>query len=152
LLDVGGIAPEFSLWSVDGEIHSLSDALRQGRTLLVFFKIACPTCQLTLPFLDRLLGNVQVIGVSQDDTASTKDFLDYFKISFPVLIDPSSNRYATSSAYRLTNVPSIFLVEPDRKISWALNGFHRAELEDLASRLGTAIFRQTDRVPAMKPG
>jgi peroxiredoxin len=152
VLEAGRIAPEFSLKDTGGDRRSLRENLKQGPTLVVFFKISCPTCQLTLPFLERLKSNVRVVGVSQDDAASTKEFLDYFKITFPVLIDPGGDRYSVSGAYGLTNVPSMFLIGKDGRISWALNGFHRGDLEVLASRLGAVLFTAEDRVPAMKPG
>jgi peroxiredoxin len=152
LLDAGRIAPEFSLKDVDGERRSLRENLKQSAVLAVFFKISCPSCQLTLPFLERLKTIVRVVGISQDDASSTKDFLDYFKITFPVLIDPEKDHYAVSGVYRLTFVPSMFLIERDGKISWALHGFHRGNLEQLAARYGVALFGADEKVPLMKPG
>jgi peroxiredoxin len=152
LLDAGRIAPEFSLKDVDGERRSLRENLKLGPVLAVFFKISCPTCQLALPFLERLKMSVRVIGISQDDASSTKEFLEYFKITFPVLLDPEKDHYAVSGAYHLTYVPSMFLIERDGKISRALHGFHRGDLEQLASRFGVALFAAGERVPLMKPG
>ena len=150
MLDVGQAAPDFLLNGTRGERWSLGENLPSGRILLVFFKISCPTCQLKLPFLERLKSKVSVVGVSQDDPASTQEFLDYFRITFPVFVDPVG--YAVSKKYALTNVPSTFVIEKDGLISWTLNGFHRADLEGLAGRLGVTLFRDSDKVPAMKPG
>ena len=150
MLDVGRAAPDFSLEEITGKRWSLGANLENGPALAVFFKISCPTCQLTLPFMERLRSKVEVVGISQDDSVSTAEFLDYFRITFPVLIDPAG--YAVSKSYGLTNVPSMFLIENSGLISWALNGFHRADLEGLAARLGTTLFRDSDKVPAMKPG
>ena len=152
MLDGGKIAPEFSLKDVEGERRSLRENLKRGPVLAVFFKISCPTCQLTLPYLERLKEKLRVLGISQDDDSSTKEFLEYFKISFPVLIDSEKDHYAVSSIYRLTNVPSMFLIESDGKISWALHGFHRGDLETLAARFGVALFGAEEKVPLMKPG
>jgi peroxiredoxin len=152
LLEVGQNAPDFSLKDIGAQPWSFDDHLEKGRVLVNFFKISCPTCQLTLPFLERLNPTVTVVGISQDDAPSTKEFLDYYKITFPVLIDPKKDRYRASNAYRITNVPSIFLIEKDKTISWTLSGFHRGDLEALAAKLGTVLFTANDRVPAMKPG
>ena len=152
MLEPGRIAPEFSLRDIAGERRSLRDNLKRGPVLVVFFKISCPTCQLTLPFLERLTQKVAVIGISQDEADATKELLDYLKITFPVLIDSKKDHYAVSAAYHLTNVPSLFLIEKDGKISWSLHGFHRADLEELAGRLGAVLFMPNERVPAMKPG
>ena len=58
------------------------------KALLVFFETDCPTCQLALPYLNAL-GNdsVQVIGLSQDDDASTREFVRQLKIAYPVELD-----------------------------------------------------------------
>ena len=152
MLEPGRIAPEFSLRDIAGERRSLRDGLKRGPVLAVFFKISCPTCQFTLPFLERLKPNVAVIGISQDDADATKEFLDHFKLTFPVVIDPKKEHYAVSGAYHLTNVPSMFLIEKDGKVSWSLHGFHRGDLEELAGRLDAVLFTANDKVPAMKPG
>lgn len=152
MLEAGRPAPEFSLKDIPGVRRSLREHLKQGPVLVAFFKISCPTCQLTLPYLGRLTPALQVLGISQDDGPATREFLDYFQIAFPVLIDPASENYSVSAAYRLTNVPSLFLIERDGKISWTLNGFHRGDLEALAARFRVPIFLETDRVPLMKPG
>src|SRR6185295_201781 len=104
------------------------------------------------PFLDRIFkaGRIRVIGVSEDDREATLEFLQRFELDFPSLIAPLP--YPVSSAYGLTNVPSTFLVEQDQSISWASTGFHKGELQELANRLTTQIFRPDDRVPEWKPG
>ncbi|HKR95911.1 MAG TPA: redoxin family protein, partial [Candidatus Angelobacter sp.] len=46
------------------------------KALLVFFETDCPTCQLALPYLNNLgNGSAQVIGLSQDNEASTREFV-----------------------------------------------------------------------------
>jgi peroxiredoxin len=152
VLETGRPAPEFSLKDLAGTRHNLRDSLKKGPVLVVFFKISCPTCQLTLPFLERLSSALSIIGVSQDDAESTREFTDYFHITFPVLVDPAKDHYAVSSFYRLENVPSMFLIDSNGKVSWTLNGFHKGDLESLASRFGQILFKDTDRVPLMKPG
>ncbi len=49
-------------------------------------------------------------------------------------------------------VPSLFLVEKDRTISWSSESFSKKDLEDLGRRLTFSIFRADDRVPEFKPG
>ena len=62
---VGSKAPVFRLGSFS--LENLA-----APVLLAFFKINCPTCQLTFPFLQRLAdrGGPRIVGVSQDDAAS----------------------------------------------------------------------------------
>lgn len=147
MLPVGSLAPAFQLGS-----FSLEN--RSGQVLLAFFKITCPTCQLTLPYLQRLAdrSGLRVIGISQDDAEGTNEFNEAFNVRFETVVDPARDRYAVSRAYDLQYVPTLYLVESDGRISWTGESFHKANLEALAARLGVRLFSETDRVPVFKPG
>jgi peroxiredoxin len=73
LLEEGSRAPEFRLELLDGGTSTLAQILAGGPALLAFFKISCPVCQMTFPFLERLHadGAVRIFGVSQDDAGDT---------------------------------------------------------------------------------
>jgi len=126
----------------------------QEKVLLVFFKVSCPTCQLTLPFLDRLhrSGRLAVHGVSQDGPASTGAFAKAFGLTFPMLFDRADTRYPASNAFGITSVPSLFLVDRDRRIEWTLEGFAKKKLEELGAAFDVPLFRAGDRMPEFKPG
>src|SRR5436305_8071966 len=65
--------------------------------LLVFFETDCPTCQLALPYLNALAdAPVQLIGISQDNEAATREFVRQLDIKFPVQVD---HQLALSRAY-----------------------------------------------------
>jgi peroxiredoxin len=155
MLRPGDSAPDINLPDLDGAQWNLLEALRQGPVAIAFFKISCPTCQLTLPFLQRLADSPgsgpKLIAISQDDVPDTHEFHQRFGISMPTLTD-ARPRYSASNAYRITSVPSIFAIEMDGKISSAVEGFNKAELEKLGQRFGVSPFRETDRVPALRPG
>jgi peroxiredoxin len=158
----GVFAPDFSLTALDGKEYSLASLLQRGPVVLAFFKISCPVCQFTLPFVQRIADrfaakNVSVIAVSQDDVRDTKEFNQEFAVKFPTLIDRKG--YPVSNAYRLTNVPTIFLVASDGKITANCTGFDKAVLEEIAAALAehekisaTPLFRKDEAVPAFKPG
>src|SRR5665213_2106524 len=99
------MAPDFELPDLSGEPWKLSYALKDGPVLLVFFKISCPTCQLTLPFLERF-DSPQVVAISQDDAGGTRGFGTKLRT---VLDTPRT--YPVSNAYGITHVPALFLVE-----------------------------------------
>lgn len=146
----GQHAPAIRLHRADGAVVELHDLLREGRTLLAFFKTTCPTCMLALPFLDRLSG-AAVFGVSQDDRARTEEFQREYGFASPSLYDPAG-RYEASNAFGITHVPSMFLIEQDGRVSWSSVGFYRAELDELGRMLGCEVFTPADHVPAMKGG
>lgn len=155
MLRPGDSAPDINLPDLDGAAWNLREALRQGPVVIAFFKISCPTCQLTFPFLQRLADSTasgpKLIAISQDDAPDTHEFRQRFGISMPTLTD-APPRYSASNAYRITSVPSIFAIETDGKIASAIEGFNKAELEKLGKRFGASPFRETDRVPALRPG
>jgi peroxiredoxin len=146
-------APDFDLPGIDGRRYSLKEALRDGPVLAAFFKISCPTCQFTFPFLQRMYenfggGKLTFWAVSQDDKRDTRDFCDEYGIKFPALTDERG--YPASNAYGLTNVPSIFLIGQDGKMLVSSVGFSRADLEAI-STLAAQITAKPAR-PLFLPG
>jgi peroxiredoxin Q/BCP len=96
-LQPGSQAPDFLLPDAEGRRFALADALKRGPVLLAFFKVACPTCQYALPFVERLArrlegGAVTVWAISQDSPEHTAMFNREFGISLPPLFDPEDVR------------------------------------------------------------
>ncbi len=162
-LEAGTAAPEFKLSGTDGKPFALADALKRGPVLAAFFKVSCPVCQFTFPFLERIHkayagGKVTVVGISQDDKQDTAAFLREYGITFPVLLD-DPRRYAVSNAYGLTNVPSLFLVTPEGGVEVSSVGWSRQDIETLSARLAQAagkppakVFRAGEDIPDFKAG
>jgi peroxiredoxin len=145
MIGIGSEAPQFQLGSFS--LEKLA-----APVLLAFFKISCPTCQLTFPYLQRLAdrGGPRIIAVSQDDATGTEEFKAAHGVRFETVLD--SGGYAVSNAYGLEYVPGLVLVEPDRRVSWASEGFVKSHLEALAMRWGLTLFDGGDLVPNYKPG
>jgi peroxiredoxin len=146
MLQEGTSAPDFQLGS-----FSLSSALSRGPVLLAFFKISCPTCQLTFPFLRRLAdpagpGAPLLVTISQDDANGTAQFQERFGPAEPALLDLKPG-YTVSNLYQIRNVPTLYLIGTDGRISMAVAGFSRAHMEKLG-----VPFREDEQVPAMRPG
>ncbi len=155
VLKAGALAPDFELRDLEGRVRSLKEMLAGGPVLLGFFKISCPVCQFTFPFLERLhqaAGPVQFVGISQDDAPDTREFNRAYGITFPTLLDEEEKGYPVSNAFGISVVPSLFLTEPDGKVSWTLEGFSRKDLEALGRRVGAAPFHPGERVPDWKGG
>jgi peroxiredoxin len=150
----GAKAPAFRLVTLDGSQRSLEEILAGGPALLAFYKISCPVCQLTAPYLQRLSAQnaIQVIGISQDNAASTQGFADRFGVTFETLLDSGDENYPTSNAYGISSVPTLFLIEPDGVISRSFAGFSKRDFEDIAKRANIPIFAPDDHVPEWKAG
>lgn len=160
----GQPAPNFSLRSLDAKEFALAKLLEKGPVVAAFFKISCPVCQFTFPFLERLYqrfggDGVTFVGISQDDAAATKDFAKEFGLTFPLVLDEKSKGYVASNAYGLTTVPTILYVDTDGAARMVSMGFEKKRLESLAATLAerkkitsTPLFRANDGVPEFKPG
>ncbi|HVS90253.1 MAG TPA: TlpA disulfide reductase family protein [Candidatus Acidoferrum sp.] len=158
----GSIAPGFSLRGLDGKEYSLGALMERGLVVAAFFKISCPVCQFTFPFLERLYkryggDGATFLGISQDDARSTKEFAAEYGVSFPMVMDEKG--YPVSNAYALANVPTIFLIEPDGSVKVSSMGFDKKDLETIARELAerrkiapAALFRPDEKVPENKPG
>ena len=88
----GNAAPGFSLKAVDGKEYSLDKLTQQGPVVATFFKVSCPVCQFTFPYLERLYkryggDGVTFLGISQDDASDTKEFAKEFGTTFPMVLD-----------------------------------------------------------------
>jgi peroxiredoxin len=154
IIGPGMHAPRFALRDLAGNERSLDLVLQEGPVLLAFFKVSCPVCQLTFPFLERLSRNeaIQVIGITQDDAKSTKVFNERFGVTFPVLIDPSRDGYPVSNAFGISTVPTLFVTETDGTVSKSFAGFSKRDLEEIGKRMNVPPFHRDEYVPEFKAG
>ena len=157
MLGEGAEAPDFQLRDLSGNPRSRSKISDGKPVLLAFFKVSCPTCQYTFPFLERIYRgranpDIGMYAISQDDAESTREFDREFGITLPTLLDREEDGYPASNAYGLSLVPSLFLVEPDGRISLALAGFDKKGMEALGRRLGKEPFEPDENVPEWRAG
>ena len=161
-LTVGKTAPAFQLATTTGARLSLPEALAGGPVLLAFFKISCPTCQFTFPFLQRMemqlhKKGIRIWGVVQGNAQDGERFAAAYGVTFPILIDDAP--YKVSRAYGLSYVPTLFLVKADGTIEIFSEGFSKADLlaiqKSLAESISAtppALFLPTEQIPEYKPG
>ncbi len=153
LARTGSRAPDLRLPLLDGGEGSLAEMIAHGPVLLVFFKVTCPVCQLTLPYLDRIhaSGTLPVYAISQNDADDTREFQRQFHVSLPTLLDPEDH-FPASNAYGISSVPTTFLVERDGNIARVVEGWVKRDIEWLAQKAGAVPFRQGERIPDWKAG
>jgi peroxiredoxin len=160
----GRTAPGFSLKGLDGTTYSLEALLQKGPVVAAFFKISCPVCQFTFPFLQRLYqryggDNVTFVGISQDDAKATAGFAREYGVAFPMALDEKEKGYPASNGYGLTSVPTIFLIDADGTVRVSSMGFVKDDLERIAAELAerrkitpAELFASNESVPANRPG
>ena len=151
----GAKAQEFALKTTTGQPVILSELIKRGPVVVAFFKVSCPTCQYAFPYFQRLSEvykpeAVSVVGISQNDLSDTEAFMKKYGVTFPVAID-DSRHYVVSNAYKLTNVPTAYLVDRDGKIQVSSVGWARKDIEEIYLKLSMMDPTQKPH-PIFKPG
>ena len=157
-LKVGDRVPGFTLKDFEGREFSLNDL--EGHRLLVFYKVTCPTCQLTLPFVEKMFRSygdrIYFISVVQDLEGEARKFARNHCLTFPQLIDAPD--YRVSSDYDVRVVPTIYLVDTEEKVSFVEESFVKASLEELNKKLAEISNKEVNplfedvSVPTFKAG
>ena len=157
MLQPGSSVSLFSLPQLDGYDWSLE---RGKPSLLVFFETDCPTCHLTIPYLNRLAqaidGKAEVVGISQDCEAATRELVEQAPIKFTVVLDRD---LSVSREYDPQAVPTLFLIDGGGKIARTSVAFDKAELNaiaaDMLSSIGVESFElagRSDGAPETRVG
>jgi thioredoxin-dependent peroxiredoxin len=95
MIETGQKFPEFSLQDQDGRTRSLSDYAGKWLVLYVYPKDDTPGCTIqgksfTASKEEFERANIEVVGLSQDDVASHKDFCSKFSFTIDLLADPDA--------------------------------------------------------------
>lgn len=155
-------APDFTLPSAHGARINLKKGLKNGPVLAVFYKVTCPTCQYTFPYLERIFQKykghgIQVWGIAQDPAEAAKRFAKQYGSTFPMLID--ADPYLASKAYGVKFVPTFALITSDGVIGSVFDGFSKPDILALDHFFArhfavqkTPLFSPDERVVEFKPG
>lgn len=124
LLPIGSDAPNLAAVDQNGKTHRLAD--EKGHPVIVYFypKDGTPGCtKEACAFRDAWdkfkNANVQIFGVSTDDSKSHEEFAKEQKLPFPILADPSNEWVrAFGVPMRLGMASRVsFLIDPGGKVA-----------------------------------
>lgn len=156
MLEAGDQAPSFCLNRLDGSVLRFDCGAQTEPRLLVFFETDCPTCRLTIPYLNRLsreLGHKSsVIGISQDGEKATRELIEQAPIEFAVAIDSG---LAVTKLYDPVAVPTLFLIGTDGRVAHVLSWFDKRALNEIAATMAgkpLTIAEPFDGAPDTKYG
>ncbi len=157
-LKVGDKSPDFRLKDADGREFKLYSL--EGFKLLTFYKVTCPTCQLTLPFVEKMFKSygdkIYFLGIVQDPPKEAKDFMSKYGLTFPQLIDAPD--YGVSLVYDVQVVPTIYMIDENNEVVFAEESFIKKSLEELNSKLADIAEKKVNplfedvSVPPFKAG
>jgi peroxiredoxin len=140
---VGQAAPDFALWSLDGQTVRLSDF--RGRVVLInFWATWCGPCRGEMPEIEAVYREFKdqdfmVLAINEENTSLdearklARDFRDELDLTFPILLDGPDGQVFRQ--YRLYGLPSSFIVDKEGVIRTVRFGplnrdFLRAKLEE----------------------
>lgn len=112
--DINYKAPNIKLKTLDGKTIELSQAIKNKPVVVNFWASWCEPCRTETPDLVRLYGQykgkVEFIGVnltSSDSIDSIGDFVDEFKMTYPILLDREGK---AANDYLVQAIPTTFFV------------------------------------------
>jgi len=133
-LEVGNIAPNFSLNNQKGESVDLYSVLSSGNKVLLIFYPGddTPGCTAQLCGVQdvykvyRDLG-VKVLGINQGDQKSHQKFIDKFSYQFDILVDPGRQTAAAWGQIKkifghISTKRGVYLVNTDKTILFIKQG------------------------------
>ena len=150
-------APDARFRTPLGGSLTMRDVVATGNglpVLLAFFKTSCPICQLAWPYLERVHKayggkSVHVIGVSQNDAASSRAFYAaHGGATFDLLLDPEPT-FVASNAFDVESVPLFVLLAKDGTTLDTFAGWSKKRMEALGARFAS---KSVPLVPVIPPG
>ncbi len=95
MIETGQKFPDFALDNQDGKSVKLSDFAGKWLVVYVYPKDDTPGCTIqgksfTATKEDFERANIEILGLSQDDVASHKDFCNKFSFTIDLLADPDA--------------------------------------------------------------
>jgi cytochrome c biogenesis protein CcmG, thiol:disulfide interchange protein DsbE len=134
MTNVGDVAPEFSLKTLDGETEiNLSDYA--GKVVyLDFWASWCGPCRRAFPEVKKLHAEyaeqgMEVLAISLDKSPSPAiKFMAQQDASFLALFDAGSR---TAQAYGVRSIPTTIIVGPDGKVAYNMVGFNPNKVPEI---------------------
>jgi len=126
-LPVGSEAPDFTLYTQNGEAVALS-ALRGKNVVLVFYPgddtMICrqQLCEFRDSWSQAEAANTIVFGVNPQSASSHGRFRDKFKLPFPLLVDDDQKVAALYNASGIFVKRTVYLIGPDGVIRYSRRG------------------------------
>lgn len=135
LLEEGDDAPSFNLRSIEGDEEVTLESLQGKVVLLDFWATTCPPCIRQMRDLeiihDRLAAqDVVILGINTEgaSAARLREFARERQVSYQVLIDQG----LATERYSVNQLPTLYIIDREGKISWAHVGFtSHEELEEI---------------------
>ena len=120
----GDLAPDFELTTLAGDTVKLSD-YRGKKIMLNFWASWCPPCRSEMPHMENYYtdnkesDNMEILAVNMTKTEknkveSAKEFVDEYKLTFPILLDEDSE---VMKMYQIKVYPTSYIINEEGVIT-----------------------------------
>jgi peroxiredoxin len=140
-VEKGGIAPDFTLQTVNGKSYKLSD-FRGKKVLLNFFATWCPPCKGEMPQMEEFYKenkdkNVIVLAVNLTTGETSPNvlpkFISNYGLTFPVLLDKQGD---IGDIYQAFSIPTSYFIDKNGVIQDKMVGaMDKETMENLMSKV-----------------
>jgi len=138
-LDIGNLAPDFILKSLEGNEMQLSSFRGKKAVVVNFWATWCPPCREEMPAFEDIFVNnkdeIIILGVDlQESEKAIMDFLLEIPVTYPLLLDPDK---VVKALYNVFTQPVTYFIDKDGIIIDKKFGpLTPGEIEDKFLKLG----------------
>jgi len=138
-LDIGNLAPDFILKTLDGKQMQLSSFRGEKAVVVNFWATWCPPCREEMPAFEDLFVNnknkLTILGVDLQESEETiRKFLLEIPVTYPLLLDPNAD---VKALYNVFTQPVTYFIDKDGIIIDKKFGpLTPGEIEDKFGKLG----------------
>ncbi|WP_307066903.1 TlpA family protein disulfide reductase [Alkalibacillus filiformis] len=119
-VEVGDMAPNFKLQTLNGEEAELAD-FRGQKVMINFWATWCPPCRAEMPHMQEIHeeydDEVVILAVnatSQETSHDTvQDFIDELQLTFPILMDETGE---VNVRYQALSLPTTYFVNTEGEL------------------------------------
>jgi peroxiredoxin len=114
-LDIGNLAPDFILRSLEGNDVQLSSFRGKKAVVVNFWATWCPPCREEMPaFEDIFVRNkdkLEILGVNlQESERAVSNFLEVIPVTYTLLFDPDES---AKELYNIFTQPVTYFIDKD---------------------------------------
>jgi len=121
-LEVGHVAPKFTLKSLDGPDISLKELSAKGHVMLVFWETECVYCYMHIRDFNSLHQKykdkgltIAAINFLGEHEAAIREYVNDNQIKYLIFTDRGKS-IDVASDYKVIGSPTIVVVAPDQRI------------------------------------